>query len=167
MALTAPAQRTFPTVDQGTYAARVTEVKVEDHMNVADNFGNKGFYTLVFRWELDDATEDLEVVSIPLYVKFQTGDKPLSKGPRAGRLPMLTEITRAFGEEDLQPGDEVDEQAWVGKRANLGILEQVTPDGGRRNSINSVKPIGRKAATGGATRKAPAPVVEDDGDVPF
>lgn len=141
-------------------------------MVTPDKFGNTGFLTLIFRWLLIGQTdEDGAPIELIQYVKFATGDKPYTKGARAGKLPWLTEITRAFGEEDIQPGDNVDEQRWVGKRAKLGVLEAHTTDGGRTNSINSVSkytpPV--KSANGKpAPKPQPEPVEEEDGeDIPF
>lgn len=170
--LSAPAPKTFTTVEQGTYTGTVMKIEVEDHTTEPDKFGKKGFFTLVFRWVLEGVEdEDGGEISIPQYVKLTTGDRPITTGTRAGRLPWLTEITRAFGQPDLQPGDPVDTDMWLGKRARLGILQQVQSDGTFKNAINSVNPA--KARTAGqaaarvAARPAPAPAPADDDDIAF
>lgn len=172
--LTAPAPRTFPTVEQGTYTGVVDRIDVEDCTQIADKFGYRGI-KLIFRWRLEGvASEEGDPITLPQYVKLETGDRPYSKGPRAGRLPWLTEITRAFGEPDIQPGDGVDPDLWVGKRARLAVLEQAQADGTSRNAINAVGPA--KPRTGQAAAPAkpapkPAPTVAEDldpeGDTPF
>ena len=170
MALTAPpAQKEFPTVDQGTYVGKVSKVDIEDHTTTPDNFGKTGHTTLIFRWILIGQTdEDGAPVELVQYVKFATGDKPYTKGARAGKLPWLTEITRAFGEPDIVPGASVDPTQWVGKRAKLGVLEAYSVDGVRKNSINSVSRHEPKPKTNG--KPAPVPVAEDDDEsesIPF
>lgn len=174
MTLTAPAPRTFPTVEQGTYTGIVDTITVEDYTGIADKFGYRG-YKLIFRWRLEGVkTDDGEPFTLPQYVKFETGSAPYAKGARAGRLPWLTEITRAFGEADIEPDDSVDEQLWVGKRAKLSILQQVQPDATFKNAINAVSKLAKPATVGQATARpvarpaAPAAVEDLDSDqVPF
>lgn len=170
--LQAPPQKTFPTVDQGTYIGVVESVAIEDHTVEPDKFGRKGHYTLIFRWTIEgQEAEDGSAITLPQYVRLETGERPYSKGPRAGKLPWLTEITRAFGEPDLQPGDDVDPDMWLGKRAKLSVLEQVQADGTFRNAINGVAPAAKKAAGQVAKpkpRQAPAAADDDpDDSVPF
>ena len=154
------AQQTYPTVDQGTYLAGVDAIVVEDHIKTPDKFGNTGFYTFIFKWRLEGVlSEDDKPIIIPQYVRLETGDRPITKGPRAGRLPLMTEITRAFGEPDLQPADEVDEALWVGKRAKLGVLNTPDAAGVAKNSINSVS-----VAPPRAKKNKPAPVIVEDDD---
>lgn len=138
----APEQKPFPVVDQGIYTAFVASISVEDYTATPDKFGHKGHYTFVFRWELEDVVEEQgEPITLVQYVRFTTGNKPATQGGRIGRLPWLTEITRAFGEADLLPGQNVDPQQWVHKRARLGVLLNTLPDGTFKNSINTVGPI--------------------------
>lgn len=172
--LTAPAPRSFPTVEQGTYPGIVDSITVEDYTDIADKFGYRG-YKIIFRWRLEGVeTDDGEPFTLPQYVKLETGDKPYSKGSRAGRLPWLTEITRAFGEPDIQPESQVDPDLWVSKRAKLSILQQVQSDGTFKNSINAVTRIAAPAARAGqgaarVVAARPAAPVEDaeDSSVPF
>jgi hypothetical protein len=154
---------------------KVESVSVEDHTVKPDIYGKKGFYTLIFRWLIIGQTdEDGNPVTIPQYVKFLTGDKPYKNGARAGKLPWLTEITRAFGLPDIQPGDAFDPESLVGKRAKLGVLLDEQTDGTLKNSVNTVsKPDPRKpvAAPKVAPKPVPAPAADEDEDdlesVPF
>ena len=165
MILTAPEQKTFPTVDQGTYVGKVESIDVQDWTTKPDPFGKKGHYTLVFKWLLAGQTDENDnPITLPQYVRFATGDKPMAKGARAGRLPWLTEITRALCLEDLQPGDAFDPETLVGKRAKLGVLLTEQTDGTLKNSINSVsKADPRKPKT---APKAPPPPADDEDDDP-
>lgn len=165
--LTAPENKTFPVVDQGTYVAKVESVTVEDHMTKPDAFGKSGHHTLVLRWILIGQTdENGQPIHLVQYAKFSTGDKPYKSGARAGKLPWLTEITRAFGIPDIQPGDEFDPESLVGRRAKLGVLLGETADGTERNSINSVsKPDPRKPVAAPVKKAVQAPAADEDGDL--
>ncbi|MDB5057235.1 MAG: hypothetical protein JWO59_707 [Chloroflexi bacterium] len=168
--LTAPkSQKEFPTVDQGTYPAKVSEVGIEDWTQKPDSFGKKGHHTFVYKWLLIGQTdEDGQPIELVEYVKFVTGSIPYTKGARAGKLPKLTEITRAFGEPDLEPGQAFDPETHVGKKAKLGVLESFDADGNRKNNINSHSKYEPKPKT---AKPAPKPVAddedEDDETVPF
>lgn len=166
--LKAPAPRTFPTVDQGTYTGTVQSIVVQDWTSTPDTFGNQGHYTLVFTWRLDDLTEDGQVVTIPHYVRFETGERPYSKGQRAGKLPWLTEITRALGVPDVEPDDEVDVDEWEGKRVRLAILAEQRLDGTIRNKVNAVLPVLKKGPRA-AARAVPVSIEADlaEADMPF
>jgi hypothetical protein len=135
-----------------------------------DQFGKTGHYTFVFHWLLEGVTGDQgEEINLPHYVRFEVGDRPYSKGARAGRLPWLTEITRAIGVPDLQPGDDVDPDLWENKRAKLSILLEERADGAPRNRINAAAPVGAKKAAPATAAKRVIVAPEDDESeaVPF
>lgn len=166
--LTAPPVPNFPTVDQGTYIGVVKKIETQDFTEKPDNFGKTGYHQFIFHWVLEGVeTEDGQEIELFQYVRFMIGDKPSTKGVRAGRIPLLTEITRSFGEPDIQAGDPVDTDMWLGKRAKLGVLFSEA-EKGPRNSINSVGPAAKKNPTTAkpATRvvSRPTPPVTEEED---
>lgn len=166
--LRAPDRQQFPVVQGGAYLAKVVNVSVEDFTEKPDRFGNKGHHAITFRWQLAGMeTDDGAPVEIPQTVKFATGDYLAKQGQRMGRLPWLTEITRAFGTPDIQPGDAVDTDTWIGKEAVLSIQLNRTADG-MRNHIEAVdKPGSAPAGPRVLKPRPPAPPGGDEGDIPF
>lgn len=182
MPIQAPAERTFPVVEQGTYDATIESVTVLDFstspFQINPQFKPRYGYQLEFKWLLDGVTDEQGFsISIPLYAWLETGDRPVSNGPRKGRLPQLTEITRALGEPDIQPETFVDEQAWVGKAAQIGVLLEPKNGGGFRNKINAVSAkrkapgasgvVARPVAKPAARPAAQGATDDPNGDVPF
>ena len=168
--LKAPDQKTFSRVPQGTYAARIIAVVPEDHTKTPDQFGELGHWTLKFIWQVEDIRdEDGQSFELAQFVKFVTGDYVAKKGARIGRLPWLTEITRALGEDDIKPGEAVDTDRWIGKRAQLGVLYAREADGGDRNKISAVDTLpAARARTRPAAPGQPKSIVDyDEGDIPF
>lgn len=159
--LKAPPSRSFATAPQGVYTARVMAVKVEDHTVKPDPFGNVGHYSLQFTWHLDNTMdEDSNPIEVLHTLKFQTGDFIAKQGARPGHMPWLTEYTRAFGMPDIQAGQDVDTDHFLGLRATLGILMEIGSDGRGRNKVNSIQPAQPKMRSANPTRpagKAPPP----------
>ncbi len=174
--LTAPAEKTFTTVPTGTYAASVIAVKPLDFTVNPDQFGNKGHWSLEFRWQLETEQDaDGWSVELPHTLKFQTGSWVAKQGQRVGHMPWLTEYTRAFGLPDIEAGERFDTDTLIGKRAMLTIVEDRQEGGSVRNKITAIGPVhGRAPRPTMQARPQPKPAVPqventgiDDGDVPF
>lgn len=138
----APPEREFTLVATSDYPSTVTDVKAEDFRNKPDQFGNSGHHALTFTWQLDDMEDDQgKPITLRQTFKFETGDYLIKRGPRTGRLPMMTEITRAFGMPDILPRQTFDTDKFLGQRAILSVILEPKGDGGQHNRINVVSPI--------------------------
>lgn len=168
--LQAPQSTQFATVSTGNYPSTILAVKPLDYTKTPDPFGNVGHWSLEFRWELDDMVgDDEKPVQLPHTIKFQVGDHPAKKGARIGHMPWLTEYTRALGMPDILPGQTVDTDVFLGKRAMLAILLDKDADGKEKSKINGIAALGQANGTARRAKPAPKPAIEplEDDDVPF
>ena len=168
--LIAPPSSQFATVDTGTYPSTIIACKALDYTKTPDPFGNIGHWSLQFTWELDDMVDDDDKpVHLPHTIKFQTGDYPAKKGARVGHMPWLTEYTRALLMPDILPGQQVDTDAFLGKRALLSILLDKDAQGADRSKINGIGALAGARSTGRRAASRPAATTEplEDDDVPF
>jgi hypothetical protein len=164
--LRAPDRAAFPLVAAGQYVATIVNITHEDFREKEDRFGKKGHIALCLRWQLEGMeTEEGAPVELLQTVKLVTGDFIAKQGTRIGRLPWLTEITRALLIPDLQAGQDFDYETWFGKKAVLSIHLDRTADGAR-NHIDAVDKIGAEHK-GPRVLQPPKATQPDEGDIPF
>ena len=159
--LVAPASRSMTVIEPDVYIAELAEYTVENWTETPDKFGKAGHYTIVLKWDVFlDPDDGTQVESMWHWVGFFTGEKA-----------NLTKITRAFGLPDIQPGDAVDFDTWIGKRLRVTVAQKPDAEGRPKSKIvpdgymplKKAKPVAGMAAPRPAIKApiAPAPVDDD------